>query len=455
VTNNTINIDQHNLSVIKEPSETLFAFKSASIGIEIQGIKPDARFLFASLAKLTFLAVYEKIETSLSEAILRTVKYFETVSFLHRELCVELKFEKTREWSNYFEQKAGERRVTLANQIGTAGERLDALDMTNMLELAIDDLFMMTDEDETGRFTDELVCWSRLTELNMYGCGSGTLDNPELFGKLFPHLRKLNLNWNPIKSLAEDVFKHAGKLLELEIDFSKNDDPISLITNKTFSGLVNLRMLDVKLKTLESLEPFNCLCNLEELAIHVDRESALKRLDAFPSQLSKLRVLKLQFCYKIEWISLTAFDHLKRLERFEFACFEYLGIQPLEISIAPRFLKFVGVEKLRLLGDESSVRNIETIEFLQSDFYESQSSIWSSGQVERLDCDIFLSGLERLSTMPLNEASLSYNKMLNLEVLNLNLADFGVLKRSGLGCLSKLKELTVDRDLNGEFELKL
>jgi hypothetical protein len=84
VTNNTINIDQHNLSVIKEPSDALFAFTSAIIGIEIQGIKPDSRYLFFSLSKITLLAVYEKIKTSLSETILRTVKHFETVDQVTR-----------------------------------------------------------------------------------------------------------------------------------------------------------------------------------------------------------------------------------------------------------------------------------------------------------------------------------------------------------------------------------
>jgi hypothetical protein len=443
VTNNTTNIDQHNLGVIKEPSETLFAFTWAVIGVEIQGIKPDARFLFASLAKLTFLAVC-RIKTYLSETILQTVKNFETVSFLQSELFVELKFKKQREWNNYSEQNAGERRVTLVNEIGTARERLDALDMTIMMEQPIEDLFTLKDKGETDRLTDELVCWPRLTELDMVICGTKTLNNLELFKKLLPNLRKLSLRRNPIKLFAKEVFKHAGKLLEPELDFFKNNDFVSLITNETFHGLENLRVLNITLSSFDSFEPFNCLCNLEELALHVDRESTIKRLDAFPSQLSKLRVLKLHCSRAIEWISPTAFNHLTRLERFEFICIKYPHTQPLEIGIAPRFLQVVGVKKLRLLGDESSLQNIETIEFLQKDSYKS--GIWSSGEVEQLECDWPLGGLKRLSTMLLTKSSLPFNKMVSLVVLKLELIDLSVLFRSGIGCLSELRELTVDHN---------
>jgi hypothetical protein len=75
--------------------------------------------------------------------------------------------------------------------------------------------------------------------------------------------------------------------------------------------------------------------------------------------------------HEIEWISPTAFDHLTRLERFDFVCFKYTLTQPLEIGIAPRFLKVDGAKQFRLLGDEKSVSDIETIELTQFHTFKS------------------------------------------------------------------------------------
>jgi hypothetical protein len=64
-------------------------------------------------------------------------------------------------------------------------------------------------------------------------------------------------------------------------------------------------------------------------------------------------------------------------------------------------------------------------------------------ELTKLECDWPLSGLKKLSAILLNEKSLSFNQMLNLEFLSLNFADLGLLSRSGLGCLCKLKEIKV------------
>jgi hypothetical protein len=218
-----------------------------------------------------------------------------------------------------------------------------------------------------------------------------------------------------------------------------------MLRNEAFHGFVNLRVLNVNLVTLDSLEPFSCLCNLEELMIHVENEKVqVKRLDAFPSQLSKLRVLKLTLVCKVEWISPTFFDHLTCLERFEFGCYEFYSnawqvIQPFEIKVAPRFLKLYPIKKLRLVGGKSSVANIETIELCE--FEPNTFGRLHYNELSELGCYWPLSGLKRLNAMPMKKNSLSFNKMLNLEILNLKLYDYGVLDWRALGCLSKLKEL--------------
>jgi hypothetical protein len=265
------------------------------------------------------------------------------------------------------------------------------------------------------------------------------LNNPELFQKLIPNLHKLDLSNNPIQSIDADVFKYAEKLLELKIDFW---DYINYkITNETFRGLVNLRVFNVSLLHLKSFEPFSCLCSLEELIICLKRELSSNRLYAFPSQLSKLRVLKLKFECELEWIAPTAFDHLTCLEWFDFEFIKSYydkgqETQLIEIGVAPRWLRIVPVDTLRLLGGESSVANIETIGLCESKPVLNRFCT-------KLECDWPLSGLKKLTAMPLNEKSLSFNQMLNLELLILHVAEFGVLSRSELGCLCKLKELQV------------
>jgi hypothetical protein len=152
-------------------------------------------------------------------------------------------------------------------------------------------------------------------------------------------------------------------LLELELNFKRITN-WSFLMDETFNGLVNLRVLIVNLGTLDSLEPFNCLCNLEELTLCVIHKSPLTRIETFPRQLYKLRVLKFHFKCEVEWIAPTAFDHLTCLEQFEFECFKlYLNDNHqrlLEIGAAPRFFKAICFTTLWLLGSESSVANIET-----------------------------------------------------------------------------------------------
>jgi hypothetical protein len=104
-----------------------------------------------------------------------------------------------------------------------------------------------------------------------------------------------------IESFDKDAFKYAEKLLELVLNFKRITN-WSFLTNETFNGLVNLRVLSVNLGTFGSLEPFNCLCNLEELTLGVNDESPFKRIETFPRQLYKLRVLKFYFKCEVEWI---------------------------------------------------------------------------------------------------------------------------------------------------------
>jgi hypothetical protein len=369
------------------------------------------------------------------------VNIFETVSFLKSELFVELKFRRPSEWNGYSTWSANKHRLTLGDKIGTARGRLDALDMSGVLDTPIEDLFNLINKEEGH--------WLRLTELNMFDGDTQHLDNPKLFKELVPNLRKLNLGMNWIESFDKDVFKHAGKLLELELNLSRIKNR-TYLTNETFHGLVNLRVLNINMSTFDSLELFNCLCNLEELTLLVNQESPFNRLETFPRQLSKLRVLKLNLRCEVEWIAPTAFDHLTCLEQFEFDCSKcYLndGLEahPLAIGITPRFLKIIYVKTLRLLGSESSVANIETI-FC---YKPNSSDRWHDVQLTKLESNWPLSGLKRLSAVPFDDKSLSFNQMLNLEVLSLSVSDFGVLRSSGLGSLCKLRELRVDFNYAG------
>jgi hypothetical protein len=396
------------------------------MGITIKAIQPDAHFLFTRLAKLTLLA----IEIYLDETIMRTVNIFERVSSLQSELFVELKLLRTRV------SKPGQKRLTLGDRIGMARKRLDALNMTGFLQEPIEDLFFLK-SNKDGRMP-------RIIELNLFGYVTDTLTNPKLF-ELVPSLQKLNLGRNLIKSLTSNVFEHAGNLLELDLTNIKNR--IKLKTD-TFHSLVNLRVLRLTLGTLDSLEPFNCLCNLEELTLCVKKGSPLGRLDAFSQQLSKLRVLELDFRCKFGWIPPTAFDRLTCLERFEFKCLKCnlnggLEMQPLEIGIAPRSLKVVGVKTLHLQGGASSIANIETLELFHIDPALSRKH---GVQLTKLKSDWPLCGLKRLSATPFDEKSLSFKQMVNLEILSLQLVDFGVFSRCEFGCLSTLRELNVNLD---------
>jgi hypothetical protein len=87
-TNSTINIEQHNLGVIKEPSETLFAFTGAEIELNFQAIQPDARFLFTNLAKLTLIVAENRVSTVMDKTILRKVKIFEKISSLQKNFSL-------------------------------------------------------------------------------------------------------------------------------------------------------------------------------------------------------------------------------------------------------------------------------------------------------------------------------------------------------------------------------
>jgi hypothetical protein len=190
VKNSTLNIEQHNLSVIKEPSKTLFAFTSAVIGVKIQAIQPDASFLFTRLIKLTLKAVEGRPEIYSGENIIRIVNLFEAVSSLQSELNVELKFGK--DWYDFSDRKANELQVTLGDRIGTARQRLDALNMIEIPKKAIKDLFTLISK-KNDNSAEELVCWPRLTELHMIGCGMETLNSPLMFEILVPNLRELHL----------------------------------------------------------------------------------------------------------------------------------------------------------------------------------------------------------------------------------------------------------------------
>jgi Leucine-rich repeat (LRR) protein len=423
--------------VIKKPSEKLFAFTSVEIGIIIEAIQPEALFLFASLAKLTILATRELKQTYDGETILRTVSIFETVSSLHSELFVELKFKPDN--LGFLTLEENQLRVTLGEKIGKARERLNKI-----LYERIENIFTQKDKED-GR-------WPRLTELNMHQSGTDTLNNPELFKKLVPNLRKLNLGQNRIRTLGVDVFKNAEKLIELicdvdddYCDFNNPGHPIKL-TNEALHSLVNLRVLQVHLATLESLESLNYLSNLEQLTLNV-YEWPLERLFVFPEQLSKLRDLKLYLQCIPERIAPTAFDHLKFLVGLELVinnpCLTCeLENHWLEIGIAPRFLSVVGVEHVRFLGGPSSVANIETMQ-------PPRRLAYNTVQLKNLECKWPLSGLKRLSVMPFSEASVPFNQMITLEFLTLILSDFGMLSRSGLGCLCNLTELEVIFDHRG------
>jgi hypothetical protein len=202
---------------------------------------------------------------------------------------------------------------------------------------------------------------SEVSELTVSNCQLETLDS--VVFDLFPRLEKLDFSGNQIETVDEEMFKKAGNLRELDLSNQLKFTGSIPLTIEALSCLVNLTVLKldkIKLKNSSdelgkddenfSFEPFNCLVNLEELKLKIDKYAFT--IDKF-AQLAKLKKLVL-WLDNVYWIAPSAFDHLERLDWLELRLvdsdsdYSFCKLEVFKTGLAPRHLDIFGPELVKL-----------------------------------------------------------------------------------------------------------
>ncbi|KAL1380320.1 hypothetical protein pipiens_014294 [Culex pipiens pipiens] len=159
--------------------------------------------------------------------------------------------------------------------------------------------------------------------------------------QFYTELTMLDLSYNHLLSIPEQIFMYQKKLLQLHL----NNNKIGSLSNKTFTGLTELRVLNLRGNFLDQVtsEMFRTLPKLEELNLGGNR---ISQLDAKAFEgLTELRILYLDdnAIKTIPTLSLTPLKTLAEL---------YMGTNSL-YKIQPG--AFEGLQSLRRLDIHGSM----------------------------------------------------------------------------------------------------
>jgi hypothetical protein len=195
------------LDLIKEPSNELFSFSEAVLGMHNDHeIHADAEFLFTHLSKLD-IKIVPDYDAYPGWSGNDAWKFIER--FIHITKSGQLEFIGLE--LNF---KNGEFDWCLPRLLGSCCQRLDALTL-NMIDMSTRYSLRLMFSDKDGLPVE----WPKLTKLRLIKCKFLCLD-PLIFD-LFPNLRELELEQNYITHFDADVFRKASSLLEFKLSGSK------------------------------------------------------------------------------------------------------------------------------------------------------------------------------------------------------------------------------------------
>jgi hypothetical protein len=277
----------------------------------------------------------------------------------------------------------------------------------------LDQWFLLAIERDANGLLVLGTSWPNLTEFILNDCKMGDIDLRYL-AEFFPRLENLHINPKPC--------------------FSKR--PV-ILTNDPFRTMNNMRVLKLDKVAVHSFEILDggCMPNLHELYIRfADELDSLTRIESFPN-FAKLAILKLHLT-GVKWIDPKAFDHYEQLINFEIKCTQ-LQNDSFETGVAARFMSFhVACNLLKLTS--TSVSQVEMIELFN----------YNDEKKTRLETNVLLSGVKRLTTSQWANEDLPFDQMTSLEYLKLETNDMSVMRRGQLKCLAKLKVLEVKNSEN-------
>ncbi|XP_055535395.1 chondroadherin-like [Wyeomyia smithii] len=234
--------------------------------------------------------------------------------------------------------------------------------------------------------------------------------------QFYTELTMLDLSYNHLLSIPQEIFMYQKKLLQLHL----NNNKIGILSNKTFAGLTELRVLNLRGNFIDKVtsEMFGTLPKLEELNLGGNR---IAELDAKAFQgLTELRVLYLDdnAIKTIPTLSLTPLKTLAEL---------YMGTNSL-YNIQPG--AFEGLQSLRRLDIHGSM-----LVNITSDTFRGLDNI-------RV-LDLSDNHLLKVPTVPLSILK-------RLEELTIGQNDFESIAEGAFFGLSNLKSV----DISGALNLK-
>jgi hypothetical protein len=444
--------------MIKASSEQLFSFTELKTSCIIQSIRPDAKFLFSHLQKLTRTEVritdLSDIETNLSN--LKRVDEF-------KEAFTEIERLNISQYGEEhpLDQHQIMTNVELVMQI-INGQKIKALEFNGAKTLQAFLEFTLRNNNAMNDV------WPYVTDLRII---KSRLDFTKwkLFD-LFPKLEHLQLENNNITTISKSIFTNARNLVVLDLK-----DNFEKMEKESLSELNSLKVLKInaKLSFYEyesgctnsdvndeySCEDFECYRdapkptwdsfyrleypvsfyfppNLEELHLSNFAVKSSNSPFAFVNLPPKLKALILSKLSIESFIGPNAFKQLIHLDQFEIRKSQ---ISRIETSMAPKILKIFNSNNslvVILNAEANIISRIEEIYHAREDTTVSKST-----NEFYLESKFNMTGLRKLDIEP--NPAMQFHNMTNLQELYLKLRGMAVLEDGKFRCLPNLKILEI------------
>jgi hypothetical protein len=249
------------LDLFKGPSESIFAFfNELTLPSYVQGIQPDAKFLFAKLTRLN-LYVYENCEVEVmiknfEECCQKRLEFVFLRLHIHKPI-IEITYPGL---------------FSRVNKLEIWDDDLNEFTTIDLLEK----LFAISEENKNS--TSVSSFWSELTEFTIISFMNKQNRNPTA-----------DLKEQTMTKLEKNMLRQASNLVVFDLF---NREPILLSPN-SFCFVQKLRVLRLRRVIIDSFEIFDCLVDLEELKVELDCELLSRRVTKFAllPKLTKLTYL--------------------------------------------------------------------------------------------------------------------------------------------------------------------
>jgi Leucine-rich repeat (LRR) protein len=454
------------LDMIKASSEQLFSFTELKTSCIILSIRPDAKYLFSNLQKITrtMVSITDLYDAESNVSNLKRFDEFKDASTEIERLCI------THYWRDQHQIMTN---IELVMQT-LEGQKIKALEFdTSKL---LDPFLQLCLHSKSVKSN----IWSFLTDLRI--CGNKLdIDKWKLFD-VFPKLEHLKLENNRISKISKSIFTNACNLVRLELK-----DNFEFMEKDSLRGLDSLKYLKINAQLpfheFESRSEKECASNdnnyeddyggfecyhndpgptwnrlnrlaypicfyfpwdLEELHLSNFAIKATNNPHAFVNLPPKLKVLILSKFSVESPLGLKTFDHLVELEQFHI---RKSDIAKIDTSVAPKILHFLNCSTsiVKLKADANRISRIEEIIHVSEKGRLRYNELY-------LESMFNMTGLRKLTIEP--KSYMQFHNMTNLQELYLKLNGMDFLQDGKFRCLANLKTLEIsfpDNYYNGNF----